>query len=480
MADGERGYITRGVVFALDPTPAQERLLGSYCGAARFAYNWAVSQIMQNLVLRAAEREAGVKELDLTPAVPWSEYSLRKSWNQAKDEVAPWWQEVSMHAFRSGLVGAASALKGFSDSKNGDRTGRRVGFPRYKKKGRCTQSVSFVELNHQLSWLHPSRHGIRLMLPQSSPDPGVRRRRAQLEWLHTTTSTRRLHNLVQEGRGSIQKVTIAKRGGRWQAAFSVRYYERPAAAPGKRLGDVVGVDAGVKHLATLSFPVPGVSDELGHVTNPEVLAAQLRRLKRLDRAIARCEKGSRNRAKLAARRALLHGRVTKTRALHLHALSKALSGSFETVVLEDLNVAGMTRSNRTLARRLHDTGLFELRRQLTYKCEARTANLVVVDRFFASSKTCSSCGVVKATLPRFERVFHCEACGLVLDRDRNAAVNLEQEGKRILLLEKGEAAVAGGQACKCNTVAGLRPETLNADPRVQKTPEAHARVAALA
>jgi putative transposase len=289
--------------------------------------------------------------------------------------------------------------------------------------------------------------------------------------------------LVEQGRASIQKVTISKRGGRWQVAFSVRYYERPRPAPRRRLGDVVGVDAGVKHLATLSVAVPGVSDEHGHVENPEVLATQLPRLARLDRCIARCTKGSRNQERLVARRARLHGRVAKTRALHLHTLSKALSGSFENVVIEDLNVAGMTKSNRTLARRLHDTGLFELRRQLTYKCADRGTKLVVVDRYFASSKTCSRCGVVKATLPLFERVFHCEACGLVTDRDRNAAKNLEQEGRRILLEEMEvvtAGAAVGSKEDKSNTVAGLRPETLNADPRVQKTTRARARAAALA
>jgi putative transposase len=469
----EQGFFTRGVVVGLDPAPAQERLLRSYCGAARVAHNWAIAVVKDNLSTRAAERAQGVTDDQLTPALSWSAYGLGMAWNQAKDDTAPWWREVSMHAFRSGVTSASAALKNFADSRHGARAGRRVGFPRFKSRTRSVPSVSFVEINHQLSWLHPSRHGVRLMLPQSSPDPALRRRRDQLAWIHTTTSTRRLYNLVAHGRASIQKVTISYRGGRWQAAFSVRFVERPAIRPTRRHGSIVGVDAGLKHLATLSVPVAGLSDEDGHVANPEVLAGQLRRLARLDRAIARCEKGSRNRRRLLERRALLHGAITKTRALHLHRLSTALAGSFDAVAIEDLNVYAMVRSGRRLARRVADAGLGELRRQLDYKCADRGSALVVIDRFYPSSKTCSACGATRATLPLFERVYRCEACGLALDRDVNAARNLESEGLRFVALQHS-------QDGDDRSVAGLRPETQNAGPRRHKTGEAQAPLAAVA
>jgi putative transposase len=465
----EQGFVTRGVVFVLDPTPAQERLLRSYCGAARVAHNWAIARVKQNLSARAAERDGGVADDQLTSSVSWSAYGLGKAWNEAKEGFAPWWREVSMHAFRSGVTSAAEALRNFSDSKKGSRAGRRVGFPRFKSRNRSTPSVSFVEINHQLSWFHPSRHGVRLMLPQSSPDPHIARRRDQLAWMHTTASTRRLHSLVEAGRATIQKVTISYRGGRWQAAFSVRYAARPMVAPIKRRASVVGVDAGLKHLVTLSAPVPGLSDRDGHVANPEILAGQLRRLARLDRAIARCQKGSHNRRRLLERRARRHGTIARTRALHLHRLSTALAGSFDTVAIEDLNVFAMARSGRRLARRIADAGLYELRRQLDYKTAERGTRLVVVDRFYPSSKTCSACGATRATLPLFERVYRCEDCGLCLDRDVNAARNLEREGLRLL-----------AQESNTRSVAGLRPETQNADPRGHKTIGARASLAALA
>ena len=465
----QRDFFTRGVVFTLDPTPAQERLLRSYSGAARFAYNWAIGRVAENLGQRRAQRKAGVAEEDLAPALSWSAYSQGCAWNAAKEEVAPWWREVSMHAFRSGTGAAAAALKNFADSKNGERSGRRIGFPKLKNRRRTTPSVSFVEINHQISWLAPDRHHVRLMLPQSTPERGVCRRRQHLALIHTTQSTRRLYKLVETGRATIQKVTISYRGGRWQAAFSVRYLSAP---PARAMSEttrtkLVGIDAGLRHLATLSSPIRGLSDRDGHVENPLVLGNQLRRLRKLDGAISRTERGSKNRARLIKRRARLYGMITKTRALELHRITNELVRSFGVIGIEDLNVAGMCARKGRLGRPVADAGLGELRRQLAYKTSDRATTLVVVDRFYPSSKTCSLCGSVKAKLDRSTRVFDCTDCGVVIDRDVNAARNIAAEGARLL----------GDQE---RPVAGLRPETQNADPRPRKTRRAQALTAAAA
>jgi putative transposase len=461
--------LTRGLVFTLDPSPAQERLLRSYCGAARFAYNWAIGEVSDNLTVRRTERDAGVAEDRLTSAISWSAYSLNKAWNAAKSETAPWWREVSMHAFRSGVTAASQALANFSESKNGTRAGRRVGFPRYKFRRRATPSVTFTENNHQLSWLADDRHGVRLMLPQSSPDAEVRWRSSHLAFIHTVESTRRLYRLVETGRARIQKLTISYRGGRWQAAFLVRYLATAptAAARASVAGKVVGLDAGIRHLVTLSEPLAGLTDAEGHVANPRVLESQLRALRKLDRAVARSERGSKNRSRLLRRRARLHGRIAKTRALELHRVTNELVRAFETVASEDLNVAGMGRRKGRLGRALASASLGELRRQLAYKTDERQGMLVVVDRFYPSSKTCSGCGAVKAKLDRSELVFVCEHCRLDIDRDVNAAINIAREAIRL-------------QADQGNTVAGLRPETLNADPRSRQTTKAPAAVAAVA
>jgi putative transposase len=165
--------------------------------------------VQKNLSARSAERGAGTPEDQLTPSLSWSAYTLNRLWNEEKEIEAPWWRQVSMHAFRSGIRDAAAGLANFSASQKGSRAGRKMGFPRFKSRNRSSLSVSFVEINHQLSWFSASRHGIRLMLPQSSPDPDIARRRDQF--------TRRLYKLVERGRARIQKVTIAAGlAPRWQ------------------------------------------------------------------------------------------------------------------------------------------------------------------------------------------------------------------------------------------------------------------------
>jgi putative transposase len=467
-------YVTRAVVFNLDLSRSQERLAYSYAGARRFSYNWAIGVVRENLETRSTERATDVAEDDLTPALSWSAYSLGKAFNALKEEVAPWWREVSMHALRSGVADAATALANFSESKKGTRSGRRVGFPNFKSRNRSIPSVSFIEINHQLSWLHPDRHHIRLMLPQTPSDPDVKRRAANLAWIHTTESTRRLYNLVEQGRARIQKVTISQRGGRWQVAFSVRYLlglpARRAVGRSVRQSGMVGLDAGLTHLATLDRVVGGLTDEVGHIANPRVLENQLKRLAKLDRAWSRTQKGSKNRAKLRRRRARLHGSIAKTRALQLHRLTNALVDRFDAVAIEDLAVVAMSNRKHRLGRSMADASLGELRRQFAYKSSDRSTTLIVVDRFYPSSKTCSCCGVVRAKLPLSTRVFECESCGASLDRDVNAARNIAREGAR-LLSERSN----GEQS-----VAGLRPETQNADPRSRQTNGAPAPMAAVA
>ena len=455
--------MTRGVVIYLDPTPAQERLLKSYCGAARVAHNWAVEEVFENLRVRSEERKAGVPEEELTPSLSWSQYSLELAWNAAKATVAPWHKDVSAHAFYSGISSAANAFGNYSLSKKGTRAGSRVGIPRRKSRNHSKLSVTFRELKRQSSWFRSDGHAMALLLPRNPDDPSISRRRDQLKWIHTTKSTRRLARKVAEGSARIQRVTISFTGGAWQAAFSVRYLVKPTPKPVKHHGGVIGIDLGISHLATLSRPVKGLTDAAGHIANPRHIEAQLRRLARLDRAIARATKGSKNHAKLKARRAKLYGRIAKTRAGVLHALTTLLAGGFDTVGIEDLNVAGMSSKKRRLGRALADASLSELRRQLGYKTAERGSTLIAIDRFFPSTKMCSSCKLVKATLALSTRTFECDSCDLVLDRDVNAAINIEQEALRLLVLLEAENTESS------NHVARIRPETLNAESRTKET-----------
>ena len=192
-------------------------------------------------------------------------------------------------------------------------------------------------------------------------------------------------------------------------------------------GGAVGVDLGVKNLATLS-------DETV-IPNPHALGTRLKALRKAQKALSRKVRGSVRREKAKERVARLHARVADVRADAIHKATSMIAGNYSIVCVEDLNVAGMVK-NRHLARGVSDAALGEFRRQLEYKTARSGAVLRVVDRWFPSSKTCSNCGTVKAKLSLSERAFNCDDCGLSLDRDLNAAINI--------------------------LVAGSAPETLNA------------------
>ncbi len=449
----------RAVLVPLDPTPAQEQLLRSYCGAARFAYNWTVAIVKENLDKRDEERRAGIVESHLTKSLSWSAWSMTPLWNSVKDEVAPWHRDVTKHAFISGVTNAATALKNFDESRKGVRKGQPVEFPAFKDR-HSKLSFTMIEFKPQY-WLSEDSRHVRLVLPRASTDPRISRRRKQLQWLHTTESFRRLKKKVISGEWTIQAVTISFVGGRWRASFSVRQYVVHAQSAIRLRGLLVSVDLGVKYLATLTVSVNVLSDENGHVENPRYLDAHFERLAKLDRQLSRCMKGSKNRAKLLLRRQRLHGRISRTRYLYLHRLTTTLTGGFETVVIENLDVAGMVRRKKkntakALRRSIHDAGWSELRRQLTYKTDDCGHRVIVVNQFYPSSKKCSHCGETKAKLALSDRVFECSNCGISLDRDVNAARNIRDEGIRLLTNE-------------ASTVAGHQPGTLNADSRDRET-----------
>jgi IS605 OrfB family transposase len=234
-------------------------------------------------------------------------------------------------------------------------------------------------------------------------------------------SARKLARRLDAGTARIMSATVRRDGGTWHVAFCVdvdRADRRPA-----RPGCVVGVDLGIKQLAVLS------TAEL--VPNPRHLDTAARRGRRLARRMSRRvgpdrRTGQRPSKRWEAARAHLahaHTRVANLRRDGLHKLTTRLAITYGTVVVEDLNVAGML-TNRRLARHIADASFSELRRQLAYKTAWNGGRLVVADRWYPSSKTCSGCGAVKAKLALSERTYICTTCGLIIDRDLNAARNL--------------------------------------------------------
>ena len=204
--------------------------------------------------------------------------------------------------------------------------------------------------------------------------------------------------------------------GRWYISFAVEVREPVQPSPA---GAVVGVDLGIKDFA--------VTSDGQKIRNPRRLARRERSLARYQRRLARCQKGSANRAKARAKVARAHRKVRASRADFLHRTSARLVRLHDVLVIEDLAVKNMVR-NRSLAKAISDCGWGEFRRQLEYKAARAGRRLIVIDRFYPSSKTCSACGHLLAQLSLSTRTWRCPSCGTRHDRDVNAAKNILAAG----------------------------------------------------
>jgi putative transposase len=308
-------------------------------------------------------------------------------------------------------------LRAFSDSRDGRRAGRPVGFPQFKRRGRSRNSFAYSTGSFGVS----GRTRVRL---------------PRIGHVRTHEPTSQLQRLLEAGHARILSATVTADGGRWYCAFCCEV-DRPEVTPA-RSGLVVGVDVGITHLAVLS------SGE--QVPNPRALEKARRQLRRCQRTLDRQRRAnnpdcydphgralhgrrptrrSGRQQRTERRLARMHARVANVRCDAIHKLTRRLTRKHSTVVIERLNVRGLCRAgNRGLRRAVHDAGLAEIRRQLAYKTEWYGVRLIAADTFFPSSKLCSGCGTAKATLPLSERTCRCAHCGLEIDRDLNAARNL--------------------------------------------------------
>lgn len=368
--------------------------MASHAGAARFAYNAGLAHVKESL--------------DKGEVPDWSHYSLLRWWNANKDELAVnhdtgvvWWSQNSKEAYNMALHGLARGLSNWSKSRKGQRKGRRVGFPRFKSKNTVAKFA----------------YSTGFTAPKASDPYGLKLPR--IGRVHC------MENVYKRISGArLVRITVSRRAGRWYASLTV---EREPSVTTVPKGGAVGVDLGVKNLATLSDGTV--------IPNPRALGARLRALRKAQQALSRKVMGSARRERAKGRVARLRARVADVRADAINKATTMIARSYNTVCIEDLNVVGMVK-NHHLARSLSDAALGEFRRQLECKTARSGTVLRVVDRWFPSSKTCSNCGVVKAKLSLAERTFNCDACGLSIDRDLNAAINIQ--------------------------VAGSAPETLNA------------------
>jgi putative transposase len=351
----------------LDPTVAQAIYFAKACGVARFTYNWALAEWKKQYQEGKKPRES----------------ELAKQLNSIKAIEFPWMLEVTKTAPQHAILNLGSAYKRFF-KKQGK-------YPRFKKKGnrdsfraddgpkgKYSDAVKIV--------------GKEITLPR--------------------IGRVRMKQKLRFGNGRIISVTVSRTAHKWFASITV---EVEHTKPIRENQAVVGVDLGIKSLVVLS---DGTVFE-----NPKALMSNLNKLKRLSRSLSRKQKGSANRKKARMKLARLHYRISCIRKDALHKVTTFLTKKYTLIGIEDLNVSGMVK-NRKLARAISDIGFGEFRRQLTYKSELYGSNLFVADRWFPSSKTCSSCDAVKETLELSERSWIC-ACGAEHNRDVNAAINLK-------------------------------------------------------
>jgi putative transposase len=224
--------------------------------------------------------------------------------------------------------------------------------------------------------------------------------------------------------------------GRWYVTFTI---DTSDPEPMPETGHAVGLDLGVTDFA--------VTSNGNKIANPRHLDRKACNLARYQRRLARCQKGSANREKAKLKVARAHRKVRDARRDFLHRVSTRLVRSADTIVIEDLNVSGLVR-NRRLARAISDCGWAEFRRQLEYKCQRYGRQIVVIDRWYPSSKTCSTCGHMLAELVLSIRHWTCPSCRTRHDRDVNAAKNI---------LAAGLAVTACGAGVRHSGASGVRP-----------------------
>jgi putative transposase len=366
----QRAYKTE-----LDLSDRQVTACRQHAGAARWAYNWGLQ----------VKRERYTASKTSPTAI-----ELHRELNALKKTEVPWMYQVSKCAPQEALWNLDAAFHHFfrrcTLKKQGKWKGK-LGYPQYKtkKKGLGSFRLTGRIVVSEKAIVLPRLGRLRLKEREYLPTKGV----------------------------TILSATVSEQAGHWYVSLQVEEEQVVT----ENSGPVVGIDLGVKSLATLS------DGEV--IPNPRHLKRRLKKLKRLQRMVSRRKKGSKNRKKAVRKLAKLHRQIKNQRRNTLHQVTTRLAKIKSVLVIEDLNVSGMLK-NHHLAQAIGDVGFAEFKRQLLYKAAWYGSRVLLADRWEPSSKRCSGCGWLDADLTLSDRTFHCQQCRLVLDRDLNAAINLEK------------------------------------------------------
>ncbi|MGJ5831773.1 RNA-guided endonuclease InsQ/TnpB family protein [Streptomyces ossamyceticus] len=363
--------------FRLYPDTGQLRALAKAFGCARVVFNDAV---------RAREDARKAKQ----PFPTAGQLSRRLITEAKRTPERSWLGEVSAVVLQQSLRDAETAYRNFFASLKGTRKGARIGPPRCKSRKDARQSIRFTA---NARW-SITRSG-RLNLPKIGA--------VKVQWSRTLPSTPTSVTVIKDA------------AGRFFASFVI---DTDPAADQARMPETdrtIGIDLGLTHFAVLSDGTK--------IDSPRFLRRAEKKLKKAQQELSRKQKGSRNRAKARLKVARAHAKVTDARREFHHQLSTKLISENQGIAVEELSVAGLARTR--LAKSVHDAGWASFISMLEYKAQRYGRTLVTIGRFTPTSRTCSTCGVVDGPKPLNVRKWTCAACGVVHDRDVNAAINVK-------------------------------------------------------
>jgi putative transposase len=373
----------RAHLIRLNPTPEQEISFRKCCGTARHAYNWALAR------WKAARAEGKRVKMG----------DLKAEYNRLKGEPFPWAYEVTKCAPEQAFRNLGQAFDNYwrmkkegtlPTLKHPRKDGEEAGFPHFKSKKR--DRLSFYLNNDKFSI-----DGQTIRIPK-------------LGHVNMTEPLRFA--------GKILSAVVSYRAGWWFVSVVVEgEQETPI-----HTGGVVGIDLGIKALATCSDGMV--------VENQRHYRRSLGRITGLSKGLSRKHEGSRNWWKHSKKLAKAHYRVACQRQDTLHKMTTTLAQRYARIGLEDLHTKGMLANHR-LAQAVSDASFFEVQRQLCYKAEQYGGSVQLVSRWYPSSKTCSTCGWIKHDLTLADRAWSCEQCQTHHERDVNASLNIRKEALRL-------------------------------------------------
>ncbi|MFI6689195.1 RNA-guided endonuclease InsQ/TnpB family protein [Streptomyces sp. NPDC050485] len=450
--------IIKAFRYAMDPTEAQVEILHRYATASRCGFNFALGMkvavygrwrrgrdqlIAQGMEKAEATRKAPkvrVPNRNRTQAY-WRETRGQGFIGPLREGQEPktpfaWWDGVNNRAYYTAFEDADTAWKNWLDSLAGRRPP--MGFPRFKRRGATRESFRIV---HSLK-----SPDIRFDGPRRLRIPGGGGQPAFTVRLHQPP--RALTTLIASGQAVITSLTISRDGHRWHASVLARIEQDLPTRPTRRqqAAGRIGIDLGVKSALTLTDPLTLHAGQTPILTidNPRLLANTARKLARAQRVMARrhvqgAAQQSNGYLEAKAKAAKLHAVLAARRASAQHVVTKRLVEQYAEIALESLNTQGMTRSAKGTAdkpgrnvrqkaglnKAVLDIGFGEINRQIEYKARWHAVTIARVPAFFPSSKTCHRCGWIDTGQTLADREFHCQACGMIMGRDANAAHNIK-------------------------------------------------------